>query len=86
MAKSSPSDYTQGIMELGAVVCTPTSPSCSTCPVQVSVVRVVHPQRFCKGYALTQKRTQKSAEEMVTNTACSVCCDYPVLLVHTADV
>ena len=38
VAKSSPSDYTQGIMELGAVVCTPTSPSCSTCPVQVSVV------------------------------------------------
>ena len=85
MAKSSPSDYTQGIMELGAVVCTPASPSCSTCPVQVSVVGGVHHQRFRKGYALTQKRTQ-SAEEMVANTACSVCCDYPVLLSHTSDV
>lgn len=40
VAKSHPSDYTQGIMELGAVVCTPTSPSCASCPVRVAVVRV----------------------------------------------
>ena len=40
VAKSHPSDYTQGIMELGAVVCTPTSPSCSSCPVRVVIVRV----------------------------------------------
>ena len=29
------SDYTQGIMELGAVVCTPQAPSCTTCPLKV---------------------------------------------------
>lgn len=29
------SDYTQSIMELGAVVCTPQAPSCSTCPIKV---------------------------------------------------
>jgi A/G-specific adenine glycosylase len=28
-----PGDYNQAIMELGAVVCTPTTPSCSSCPV-----------------------------------------------------
>ena len=35
VAQATPSDYTQGIMELGAVVCTPQAPSCSSCPVQV---------------------------------------------------
>lgn len=35
VAKAPPSDYTQGIMELGAVVCTPQAPSCSSCPIQV---------------------------------------------------
>ena len=33
--KAPPSDFTQGIMELGAVVCTPQAPSCSSCPIQV---------------------------------------------------
>lgn len=28
-----PGDFNQGLMELGATVCTPTSPSCGTCPV-----------------------------------------------------
>ena len=35
VTKTDPSDYTQAIMELGAIVCTPQSPSCSTCPVRV---------------------------------------------------
>jgi A/G-specific adenine glycosylase len=30
-----PGDFNQALMELGATVCTPRSPSCSTCPVQV---------------------------------------------------
>ncbi len=29
-----PSAFNQGLMELGALICTPTSPSCSICPVQ----------------------------------------------------
>ncbi|MCT8136937.1 A/G-specific adenine glycosylase [Anaerobacillus sp. CMMVII] len=29
-----PSSFNQGLMELGALICTPTSPSCSICPVQ----------------------------------------------------
>lgn len=28
------SDYTQGLMELGAVICTPKNPQCSLCPVK----------------------------------------------------
>lgn len=32
--KSSPSDYNQAIMDLGAVVCTPRNPLCHSCPVQ----------------------------------------------------
>lgn len=28
-----PGDFNQALMELGATVCTPSSPSCSTCPV-----------------------------------------------------
>lgn len=28
-----PGDYNQALMELGATICTPTSPSCSSCPI-----------------------------------------------------
>lgn len=31
--KSNPSDFTQGLMEIGAVVCTPKKPSCMLCPL-----------------------------------------------------
>ncbi|QOY36714.1 A/G-specific adenine glycosylase [Anaerobacillus isosaccharinicus] len=29
-----PSSFNQGLMELGALICTPTSPACSICPIQ----------------------------------------------------
>lgn len=29
-----PADFNQGMMELGATVCTPKSPGCVSCPVQ----------------------------------------------------
>jgi A/G-specific adenine glycosylase len=32
--KENPSFFNQGLMELGAIVCTPTSPSCLLCPVR----------------------------------------------------
>ncbi|WMM32478.1 A/G-specific adenine glycosylase [Shouchella clausii] len=32
--KSDPSSFNQGLMELGALVCTPTSPGCLLCPVR----------------------------------------------------
>src|SRR5699024_165862 len=31
--KEDPSSFNQGLMELGAMICTPTSPSCLLCPV-----------------------------------------------------
>nr|WP_223703472.1 A/G-specific adenine glycosylase [Sutcliffiella deserti] len=34
ISKDNPSFFNQGLMELGAIVCTPTSPSCMLCPVQ----------------------------------------------------
>ena len=33
MPKTSPGDWNQALMELGATVCTPESPSCGACPV-----------------------------------------------------
>lgn len=34
ISKADPSSFNQGLMEIGALICTPTSPSCSHCPVQ----------------------------------------------------
>ena len=34
ISKENPSFFNQGLMELGAMVCTPTSPSCLLCPVR----------------------------------------------------
>ncbi len=34
VSKSEPSSFNQGLMELGALVCTPLSPKCTQCPVQ----------------------------------------------------
>ncbi|WP_173917124.1 A/G-specific adenine glycosylase [Halobacillus sp. Marseille-Q1614] len=34
ISKEDPSSFNQGLMELGAIVCTPKSPSCLLCPVQ----------------------------------------------------
>ncbi|MFD1040068.1 A/G-specific adenine glycosylase [Virgibacillus byunsanensis] len=41
ISKEDPSSFNQGIMELGALVCTPKSPSCMLCPVQ----------EYCKAFA-----------------------------------
>ncbi|MFG6149655.1 A/G-specific adenine glycosylase [Halobacillus sp. B23F22_1] len=34
ISKEDPSAFNQGLMELGAIICTPKSPSCMLCPVQ----------------------------------------------------
>lgn len=34
ISKENPSDFNQALMELGAIVCTPKSPSCLLCPVE----------------------------------------------------
>src|SRR5690625_3623728 len=40
ISKEDPSSFNQGIMELGALVCTPRTPQCLTCPVQ----------QYCRAY------------------------------------
>lgn len=44
ISKEKPSEFNQGLMELGAVICTPKSPSCLLCPVQA------HCSAFAGGY------------------------------------
>lgn len=34
MEEGNPSDFTQGLMELGATLCSPTTPTCGDCPIQ----------------------------------------------------
>lgn len=34
ISEENPSDFNQALMELGAIICTPTSPSCLLCPVR----------------------------------------------------
>lgn len=41
ISKENPSDFNQALMELGAMVCTPSSPSCLLCPVR----------DFCRGFS-----------------------------------
>jgi A/G-specific adenine glycosylase len=43
ISKEDPSSFNQGLMELGALICTPKSPSCLLCPVQT------HCQAFAEG-------------------------------------
>lgn len=39
-------DFNQALMELGATVCTPSRPSCLTCPVRASCLGVGAPERY----------------------------------------
>ncbi len=40
--ETDPGDFNQGLMELGATVCTPTRPSCLVCPIR----------RYCRAFAM----------------------------------
>lgn len=40
ISEEDPSSFNQGIMELGALICTPKTPQCLTCPIQ----------QYCKAY------------------------------------
>lgn len=53
-----PGDFNQGLMELGATVCTPKSPSCATCPLQ----------SLCYAYSQTQKNDTKLTNKFVLNS------------------
>lgn len=43
--KENPGDYNQAVMELGALICTPTKPNCLLCPLN-TVCRAPDPEKF----------------------------------------
>ncbi|SDJ81695.1 A/G-specific adenine glycosylase [Salimicrobium halophilum] len=53
-----PSSFNQGLMELGAIVCTPKSPSCLLCPVQ-EYCRAFHEGVEAELPVKSSKKTQK---------------------------
>lgn len=64
-----PAAFNQAVMELGATICKPTNPSCSTCPVN----------RYCKAKVLTDFVSSSTTSEIlrkvqscVVDSACSV--------------
>ncbi|WP_339149343.1 MULTISPECIES: A/G-specific adenine glycosylase [unclassified Sutcliffiella] len=60
ISKDNPSFFNQGLMELGAIVCTPTSPSCLLCPVRE------HCRAFAEGVQtqLPVKTKKKSTKQV----------------------
>ncbi|WP_051015726.1 A/G-specific adenine glycosylase [Desulfitobacterium dichloroeliminans] len=64
-----PGDFNQGLMELGATVCTPKNPKCELCPLQVD----------CQGYSLGNptvypvKKSREKVKEVLRPTLILVC-------------
>ena len=48
--------YTQGIMDLGATICTPTNPSCSICPVSSQCLSAFKVKSIKKNKAVSAKK------------------------------
>ena len=63
-----PGDFNQAIMELGATVCTPRSPACTTCPVQ-SLCRAYRHQTV---QLRPSPKTRKGLPEEIVNTLVAV--------------
>jgi A/G-specific adenine glycosylase len=65
LARKSPGDWNQAMMELGATICTPRAPQCLVCPVA----------NFCKARRLglqdviPEKRKKRATEEITLATA-----------------
>lgn len=60
-----PSAFNQGLMELGALICTPTSPGCLLCPVQK------HCQAFSEGIQSQLPVKAKAAKPKEKKLACA---------------
>lgn len=64
ISKSEPSSFNQALMELGALICTPTSPSCLLCPVRE------HCQAFSEGVQtelpIKSKKTKQRNVQLVS--------------------
>lgn len=53
--------YTQGLMDLGATVCTPRHPACATCPV--ATLCRAHAQGRAQDYPVKSNKIKRSAED-----------------------
>lgn len=76
ISREDPSSFNQGLMELGAIVCTPTSPSCLLCPVR----------EHCRAFELGKqtelpvKTKTKSTKEVQLTAAVLISEDEKVLI------
>jgi len=81
LARQAPGDWNQAMMELGATVCTPKSPSCQECPIS----------RWCQarklGIAAALPETRKKRETVKVTLAAAVLLDPrgQTLLLRQAD-
>jgi A/G-specific adenine glycosylase len=74
---NNPSYFNQALMELGALICTPTSPSCLLCPV------LEHCQAFAEGaQQLLPIKTKKKKHRLVQLVAGVLCNDAGKFLIH----
>ncbi len=62
ISKQKPSEFNQGLMELGALVCTPKSPGCLLCPVR-EYCRAYHAGKE-KSLPIKEKKTKVKAKDM----------------------
>ncbi|WP_409273912.1 A/G-specific adenine glycosylase [Neobacillus sp. SCS-31] len=69
ISHESPSDFNQALMELGALICTPTSPSCLLCPVRE------HCQAFHEGEQNTLPIKAKKKKPKQVRLAAAVAVD-----------
>lgn len=77
ISHENPSYFNQALMELGALICTPTSPSCLLCPVQK------HCQAFAEGVQEQLPTKTKKKKQRLVQLAAAVLCDKEgKLLIH----
>jgi A/G-specific adenine glycosylase len=65
LARDSPGDWNQGMMELGAVVCTPRAPQCLLCPV----ARLCRARQLGTPESFPEKRKKREAVQIVLAVA-----------------
>ncbi len=54
--------YTQGVMDLGATVCTPKKPKCTQCPVAIACVAKAEGQP--EAYPVKTRQLKRSSEQL----------------------
>ena len=59
-----PSSFNQGMIELGALICTPTSPKCQQCPLIDRCI--AHQLGTIAKYPVKKKKTKQKEEELYT--------------------